>query len=94
MKIFKKVDDEMHFWAGILISIFAFIPLTFILSQWLSAVFAFGIASAAGIGKEWYDEKIKGTEFNASDLKWTVIGGAIVPFVFIVADILYYYSKP
>jgi len=27
-------------------------------------------------------------------LKWTIIGGAIVPFIFIIADIIYYYSNP
>jgi hypothetical protein len=63
-------------------------------SQWLSAVFAFGIALSAGIGKDWYDENIKKTKFDERDLKWTVIGGAIVPFIFIIADIIYYYSKP
>lgn len=94
MKIFKKLDDEMHFWAGVLISIFTFIPLTFVFSQWVAALFAFGLTAAAGIGKEWYDENIKKTRFDERDLKWTVIGGSIIPFIFIIADILYYYSKP
>jgi len=92
--IFKKLDDELHFWAGVLISAFVFIPLTTLFSQWIAALFAFGVTAAAAIGKEWYDENIKKTKFDERDLKWTVIGGSIVPFIFIIADILYYYSKP
>lgn len=92
MKIFKKLDDELHFWAGAIISTLAFIPLTLIFSQWLAAIFAFGITASAAIGKEWYDQNIKKTMFDERDLKWTVIGGSIVPIIFIIADILYYYS--
>jgi hypothetical protein len=94
MKIFKKMDDEMHFWAGMLISVFTFIPLNFLFSQWLSAIFAFGFSVVGGLGKEWYDENVKKTSFDERDLKWTIIGGAIVPFIFIIADIIYYYSNP
>lgn len=89
---FKKLDDEMHFWAGMLISLFVFIPFTFIFSQWLSGVFAFGIASAIGVSKEWYDKNIKNTRFDDRDLKWTMIGASIIPAIFIIADIIYYYS--
>jgi hypothetical protein len=91
---FKKLDDEMHFWAGMLISIFTFIPFTFIFPQWIAALDAFGVTVIIGIGKEYYDEHFKKTYFSNRDLKWTLIGGAIVPFIFIVADIIYYYSKP
>lgn len=91
---FKKLDDEMHFWAGMVVSIFTFILLNFLFSQWLSGVIAFGLTLAAGLGKELYDESVKKTKFDERDLKWTMIGGAIVPFIFIIADIIYYYSKP
>lgn len=91
---FKKLDDEMHFWAGMLISIFTFIPLAQFFSQWVAALDAFAIVVIAGVGKEYYDEHFKNTYFNNRDLKWTLIGGAIVPFIFIIADIIYYYSKP
>lgn len=93
MKIFKKLDDEMHFWAGMLISFITFVPLTFIFCQWLSSVFAFGITAFVGITKEWYDENIKKTKFDERDLKWTIIGGSIIPIIFIIADILYFYSE-
>jgi hypothetical protein len=91
---FKKLDDEMHFWAGMLISIFSFILYTFLFSEWVSGLFAFATAALAGVGKELYDKHVKKTYFNSRDLKWTLIGGAIVPFIFIIGSIIYYYSKP
>ena len=67
MKLFKKLDDELHFWAGMLISFFTFFPLAFVFPQWVSALFAFGLTAATGIGKEWYDEHIKKTRFDERD---------------------------
>lgn len=91
---FKKLDHELHFWAGVLIALFVFIPLTFVFSQWLAALVAFGITSIVGVGKEWYDKNIKKTKFEWVEAKWTAIGAAIPTILFIIADIIYYYSKP
>jgi hypothetical protein len=90
---FKKLDDEMHFWAGMVISLATFIPLTLVFPQWLSAVIAYLFVIIGAVGKEYYDEHFKNGRFNNRDLKWTLIGGAIVPFIFIIADIIYYFSK-
>jgi len=91
---FKKLDDEMHFWAGMLIWIFMFILANFVFEQWLSAIVALIAAASTGVVKEVYDDKIKKTVFDWRDFKWTVIGASIPAFIFIVADIIYYYSKP
>lgn len=91
---FKKLDDEMHFWAGLLISMVAFMGLTFIFPQWLSGLLAYLVVIIAGIGKEYYDEHFKNGRFDKRDLKWTLIGGAIIPFIYIIVDIIYHYSKP
>jgi hypothetical protein len=91
---FKKLDDEMHFWAGMLIWIFIFILANFAFEQWLSAVVALVTAASTGIVKEVYDEKIKKTKFDWRDFKWTTIGASIPALIFIIADIIYYYSKP
>jgi len=91
---FKKLDDEMHFWAGMLISFFVFFVANFAFNQSISGLIGFGVACLAAVGKELYDKHIKKTYFDWRDAKWTMIGGSIIPFIFIVADIIYYYSKP
>ena len=91
---FKKLDDEMHFWAGMLIWIFTFILANFAFEQWLSSVVALIVAASTGIVKEVYDEKIKKTRFDWSDFKWTAIGASIPAILFIIFDIIYFYSKP
>ena len=91
---FKKLDDEMHFWAGMVIWIFTFILASFAFEQWLSSVVALIVAASTGIVKEVYDEKIKKTRFDWSDFKWTVIGASIPAILFIIFDIIYFYSKP
>jgi len=91
---FKKLDDEMHFWAGMLIWIFTFILANFAFEQWLSSVVALIVAASTGIVKEVYDEKIKKTEFSWRDLKWTLIGSIIPTILFVIFDIIYFYSKP
>jgi hypothetical protein len=91
---FKKLDDEMHFWAGMLIWIFTFILANFVSGQWESAIIALLAAASTGIVKEVYDEKIKKTKFDWRDFKWTVIGAGIPAILFIIFDIIYYYSKP
>jgi hypothetical protein len=91
---FKKLDDEMHFWAGMLIWMFVFILANFAFEQWVSAIAGFLSSILSGIGKEIYDQKIKKTRFDWRDVKWTVIGGSVLTILFILADIIYYYSKP
>jgi hypothetical protein len=91
---FKKQDDEMHFWAGMLIWIFMFILSNFIFLQWESSLIALLTAASTGIVKEVHDENIKKTKFDWRDFKWTVIGAGIPAILFIIFDIIYYYSKP
>jgi Fe2+ transport system protein B len=91
---FKKLDDEMHFWTGMLIWIFIFILSNFLVSQWESSLVALITAASTGIVKEVYDEKIKKTKCDWRDFKWTVIGAGIPAILFIIFDIIYYYSKP
>jgi len=91
---FKKMDDEMHFWAGMLIWIFIFILGNFVFEQWLSAVVAFVAAASVGVVKEIYDDRVKETVFDWRDLKYTVIGASIPAVLFIIFDIIYYFSKP
>lgn len=91
---FKKLDDEMHFWAGMLISFFVFMIANFWFTQWQSGVIGLLISFIGGVGKEIYDLKIKKTKFDWRDIKWTTIGGSILSILFIIFDIIYYYSKP
>ncbi len=91
---FKKLDDEMHFWAGILIWMFTFILANFAFEQWLSSIVALIVAASTGVVKEVYDEKIKKTRFDWRDFKYTVIGASIPAILFIIFDIIYFYSKP
>jgi len=90
--MFKKMDDEMHFWAGVLISLFVFMIANFAFNQSISAIVGFGASIFAAFGKELYDKHIKKTRFDWRDLKWTVIGGAILPILFIILDLIYFYS--
>lgn len=94
MKIFKKLDDELHFWAGLLIMLFFFVIFANSIQQWLAAVLSFVVSCAAGLAKEFYDKYIKKTKFDWRDVKWTALGAFVFTVIFIVADILYYYSKP
>ena len=91
---FKKLDDEMHFWAGLLISFVVFFVANFFFNQSISGIVAFIFTIFAGVIKELYDKYIKKTKFTWSDLKWTIIGGSILPILFIIFDIIYFYSKP
>jgi len=91
---FKKLDDEMHFWAGILIWFVIFFLANFLFNQSVSSAMGFGVAGLAAIGKELYDKHIKKTYFDWRDVKWTLIGALIPTLIFIVTDIIYYYSKP
>ena len=84
----------MHFWAGMLIWIFIFILANFVFNQSASAIVALIAAASVGVVKEIYDDTIKETVFDWRDLKWTVIGAGIPAFLFIIFDIIYYYSKP
>lgn len=91
---FKKLDDEMHFWAGMIIMFFIFFISNFFFSQWVSALIGFAASGISGISKEIYDQRVKGTKFDWRDAKWTIIGGFVLTALFIIADIIYYYSKP
>jgi hypothetical protein len=91
---FKKLDDELHFWAGMVIWIFIFILCNFVLEQWVSAIVAFVAAASVGVVKEIYDDRVKETVFDWRDLKFTVIGASIPAVLFIIFDIIYYFSKP
>jgi hypothetical protein len=91
---FKKLDDEMHFWAGMLIWLFIFILANFLFAQWVSSIVAFIAAASTGVVKEIYDDRVKETVFDWRDLKFTVIGASIPAFLFIIFDIIYYFSKP
>ena len=91
---FKKLDDEMHFWAGMLIMFFVFILSNFLFNQSVSAIVGFLSSILSGIGKEIYDQRIKKTRFDWRDVKWTAIGGSVLTILFILADVIYYYSKP
>lgn len=86
---FKKIDDEMHFWAGMLIWIFTFILANFVFNQSASSIVAFLAAASVGVVKEIYDDTIKETVFDWRDLKWTLIGASIPAAIFIIADIIY-----
>jgi len=92
--IFKKLDDEMHFWAGMLVFIFSFIVANFWFNQSVSAIICFILSGLVGIGKEIYDLKVKKTKFDWRDVKWTLIGSFIPTFLFVVFDIIYFHSKP
>lgn len=94
MSLFQKLDDEMHFWAGMLISLFTFILANFLFNQSLSAIVSYGFVICGAIAKELYDKHIKKTRFDWRDIKWTLIGGIILPCLFIIFDIIYYYSEP
>jgi ABC-type microcin C transport system permease subunit YejB len=91
---FKKLDDEMHFWAGMIVWFCVFVLANFAFEQWASSVIGFIAAASIGVVKEIYDDRIKETVFDWRDLKWTVIGAAIPAFLFIIFDIIYYFSKP
>lgn len=84
----------MHFWAGMMIMLFIFIPSTFEFKQWVAALVGFLAAGTAAILKELYDEHIKKTRFDWRDVKYTLFGASIFTIIFIVGDIIYYYSKP
>ena len=91
---FKKLDDEMHFWAGMVIMLFVFIPSTFVFQQWMAALVGFLSAGTAAFLKEEYDKRIKKTRFDWRDVRYTLFGASIFTFIFIVTDIIYYFSKP
>lgn len=92
--MFKKMDDEMHFWAGMLISFLVFFISNFWFNQSVSGILGFLAAFFSGMAKELYDKYKKKTKFDSRDLKWTIIGGCIIPIMFILFDLIYFYSKP
>jgi len=55
---------------------------------------AFVAAASVGVVKEIYDDGVKETVFDWRDLKYTVIGASIPAVLFIIFDIIYYFSKP
>lgn len=93
MPLFQKLDDELHFWAGMLISIFTFILANFLFNQSVSSIVAYGFVICGAVGKELYDKHIKKTIFDWRDIKWTLIGGVILPILFIIFDYIYLHSE-
>lgn len=91
--IFKKKDDEFHFWAGMIIFIFTFIINNFWFSQSVSAILSFILSFVCAISKEIYDLKVKKTKFEWRDVKWTLVGSSIPTFLFTLFDIIYFYSE-
>ena len=45
-----------------------------------------GVAVGLGVGKETYDDRIKGTGFSGKDLVWDLLGGAAGRWVVIGLD--------
>jgi hypothetical protein len=105
MKPFKKLDDEIHFWVGMIISFLTFFVLdnTYLIFEKLIGIqiskaviilLTFLVPVLAAIGKETYDKKIKKTKFDWRDSKFTIIGGALFPLLLTIIEIVYFYSKP
>jgi hypothetical protein len=86
---FKKLDDELHFWAGMVIWIFIFILANFIVSQWMSSLVAFLASGSSAVVKEYYDLNVKKTRFDWRDIKFTLLGALIPALIFLFADIIY-----
>jgi hypothetical protein len=92
---FKKLDDELHFWTGMIISFLTFFVCDITgIDKVISIIVSFTVACLAGIGKEYYDKEIKKTRFDWRDIKFTVIGGIIIPLLLTIVEITYYFSKP
>jgi len=68
--------------------------LNFWFNQSISAILGFIISFISGLTKEFYDLRIKKTIFNWRDVKCTTIGGLVPTILFVVFDIIYFYSKP
>ena len=75
MKLFKKLDNELHFWSGAMVGFLAlfFWSGVFDLPHPPIAV-AVAIVLAA-CGKEFYDVEVKHGKFSWEDIKFTVLGG-------------------
>ena len=92
---FKKLDDELHFWTGIIISFLTFFVCDITGVGRIEAIIAsFVTAILAGIGKELYDKQIKKTRFDWRDAKFTIIGGSLFPLLLTIIELTYHFSKP
>lgn len=86
--MFKTIDDEMHFSAGLLANFFAFFLSSIVFTQ-LTATFIGLVAGiAAAIGKEVYDKKVKKTKFDWRDAKFTILGASLLFTVLIILYII------
>ena len=96
MKPFKKLDDELHFWMGLMISFVTFFICDFVFSldKPTSIILSYITPILGGVGKEFYDKRIKKTRFDWRDVKFTVIGGILFPILLTIIEIIYFYSKP
>jgi hypothetical protein len=97
MKPFKKLDDEVHFWMGMIISFLAFFLCDFIFSideKVISIIITYIAPILAGLSKEFYDKYVKKTKFDWRDFKFTAIGGVLFPFLLTIIQVVYFYSKP
>lgn len=106
MKPFKKLDDEIHFWMGLMISfatffvldnlddLFLLFKIKIFIPKSIAILITFLVPLLAGIGKEIYDKKIKKTKFDLRDARFTIIGGSLFPLLLTIIEIVYFYSKP
>lgn len=91
---FKKLDDELHFWTGIIVSFLTFFVCDITGVDKIEAIItSFVTAVLAGIGKELHDKYKKKTRFDWRDAKFTIIGGSLFPLLLTIIEITYYFSK-
>ena len=86
--MFKLIDDEMHFWAGVLVNFFAFFLSSIVFTQLTATLIGFAAGIAAAIGKEVYDKKVKKTKFDWRDAKFTILGASLLFTVLIILYII------
>jgi hypothetical protein len=93
---FKKLDYEVHFWVGAIISFVTlfFVAGVFEQSQVLGSVLGIVNTILIAAAKEYYDYKVKKTKFDKKDFWNTVLGGFLVSSLFLIASLTYYLSKP
>jgi len=75
MKLFKKLDNELHFWSGAMVGFLALFFWSGVFNLPHPPIAVAVAVVAAGFGKEVYDVKIKKTVFSWEDIKFTVLGG-------------------
>lgn len=92
-KPFKKLDDEIHFWMGLMVSFLAFFICDFALSleKSLSIAISFAAPVWGGFAKELYDLRIKKTKFDERDFRFTCLGGLFFPLLLVIIQITYKY---